>query len=403
MTEPQALDVVFIVLDVDLMLENSPVFQTQGGDQMLALARAGLRVGLLTTSRNSEAFETAVGARLRQAGAWIRLVPHGRLVVNLLRMAFALRAAARRVRLRHAYTRGIWGPVVIAVAFPWSGLPYLYDVRGALADEAGAIGSARWKVWLLRFLERRAARGAAAVTAVSYPLAKQLERDYGRSDVVVVPSCVHVAGMRVGSEAREAARAACGFGREDVVLTYCGGLSAYQKVGAMLDLWERLITVPAVRFLLITSVAPTPGSDSSAPLRLDRFGSRLARLSVPRTDVPRVLSAGDIGFMLRDAHGLNRAASPVKFAEYLAAGLAVVASPEIGDISDLIVDQGLGCLVDPRDLRGGERLVRDFIERFQREPQTIRTRVARLAETRYDWDAYGPSLVGIYTRTQHAA
>ena len=50
--------------------------------------------------------------------------------------------------------------------------------------------------------------------------------------------------------------------------------------------------------------------------------------------------------MLRDYRGLNKAASPVKFPEYLACNLKVVASPGIGDVSDCIIKNDCGILID---------------------------------------------------------
>ncbi|RZM07740.1 MAG: hypothetical protein EOO88_51290 [Pedobacter sp.] len=98
-----------------------------------------------------------------------------------------------------------------------------------------------------------------------------------------------------------------------------------------------------IKFLLLTNEDP-----HSHPVTLNGlaiFGDRLKHISVGRESIPGILKQTDVGFMLRDARSLNNAASPVKFPEYLASGLAVAASPGTGDASNLILSAGLGVLI----------------------------------------------------------
>jgi glycosyltransferase involved in cell wall biosynthesis len=56
-------------------------------------------------------------------------------------------------------------------------------------------------------------------------------------------------------------------------------------------------------------------------------------VSAAHTEVPELLAAADLAVLLRDRSNVNRVASPVKFAEYLAAGVPVVLTEGIGDYS----------------------------------------------------------------------
>ncbi|HEV8442655.1 MAG TPA: hypothetical protein VGQ27_04210, partial [Steroidobacteraceae bacterium] len=58
------LDVLAVFLDVGFLLENSAVFQSQVGGQLVALARLGHAVGLLAVCRDARRFDHAIGARL---------------------------------------------------------------------------------------------------------------------------------------------------------------------------------------------------------------------------------------------------------------------------------------------------------------------------------------------------
>ena len=54
------------------------------------------------------------------------------------------------------------------------------------------------------------------------------------------------------------------------------------------------------------------------------------------------MAAADAAVILRAPDLVNRVSCPVKVGEYLAAGLPLVISPGIGDLSDLVDHHGLG-------------------------------------------------------------
>ena len=69
---------------------------------------------------------------------------------------------------------------------------------------------------------------------------------------------------------------------------------------------------------------------------------------VPYEDMPKYLSAADIGVIVRDRHIVNYVASPIKFAEYLACGLPVLANDSVSQIVEIIQQYGVGVVVsDP--------------------------------------------------------
>jgi glycosyltransferase involved in cell wall biosynthesis len=391
--DARACDVLAIIIDVALTLENSAVFQSQVADQLLALRALGYRVGLLAVSREAQVFEQVVGRRLRDAGVELFLVPDRGFARNLLAMAASLRSVRRLRAIGMAYARGVWGPVVLALGAAWS-VSYVYDVRGALADETKASGRVRLKQHVYAALERWAIRGATRVTAVTRALADVVARAHSINQVEVVPCCVDIAAVTVDPAAACSRRSELGYSATDVVLVYSGGLSHYQQVPAMLALWRRLRDEHDVKFLLLTN--EDPHSVPAVVGDLGDFQGRLRHLSLPRAHVPVTLAAGDIGFMLRDARELNRVASPVKFAEYLAAGLAVVASPGTGDASELIERRQLGTLVDPAQLERDETRVRHLLQALRGEREAMRQRARALAAEHYDWQAHREAFRRLY-------
>jgi hypothetical protein len=164
----------------------------------------------------------------------------------------------------------------------------------------------------------------------------------------------------------------------------------------MLKLWAGFINRPNIRFLLLTNEDP-----QSHPITLkdlDKFGEKLVHLSVPRLDIPQILSLANIGFMLRDSRSLNNAASPVKFPEYLASGLAVAASPGTGDASGLVNEYQVGVLIDPLDLATGSKLINEFLIYLELNGQeNISHKTRMIAKKYYDWYSFKEILLELYS------
>ena len=117
--------------------------------------------------------------------------------------------------------------------------------------------------------------------------------------------------------------------------------------------------------------------------------SRITALSVPRDAVMRYLVACDVSFIIRERRLMNRVASPVKFAEYLAAGLAIVASPEIGDMSTLYFRRARSERWSIRTTWTQQAAaVLKSSSQLPRGRFAIRDRGRALANRRYSWSAY---------------
>lgn len=389
------IDVLALIVDVRLRLDNSAVLQSQVGGQLLALRRLGYAVALIDMTGDRDIFDDVIGTRLRTAGVEISLVPQRGFLLNLLGSARAVRRMRRSHDIRVVYVRGLWGPLVLALANPLGHrLPHVYDVRGSLVDEGAASGTSAIKRWLYARLEGWAIRNAVRVTAVTRPLADSVSRRHGVDSPAVIPCCVDGGDSAAGDGNRGEQRLDAAFGQSPILLAYSGGLSQYQQVPAMLELWRRLLSEPDVRFLLLTN--DDPQTSPAAVGDLADFGDRLRHLSLSRDDVPSILTTADIGFMLRESRELNLVASPVKFPEYLQAGLAVVGSPGIGDASRYIADYDLGVLVDPNALDDATVRIRELLARIREDRNGYRERARAFAASHYDWTAHAETFRLLY-------
>ena len=58
------IDILFVLIDKGLLIENSTVFQSQVGDQLIALKSMGFKVGLITIYKNKKVFDNVIGNKL---------------------------------------------------------------------------------------------------------------------------------------------------------------------------------------------------------------------------------------------------------------------------------------------------------------------------------------------------
>lgn len=81
--------------------------------------------------------------------------------------------------------------------------------------------------------------------------------------------------------------------------------------------------------------------------------------SVSNKDVNDYLNAADLGILLRDNHLMNKVAFPGKLGEYLAAGLPVLTTVGIGEISKIIEKNKMGIVLE--DINSESELVEKFL------------------------------------------
>ena len=393
---PDQIDVLYVIFDVDLTLENAAVFQSQVLDQLLAMHSFGLSVSLIAMYNDPVRFNELIGNKLDDREISFHVLKAKNFVVDFFLMALALREFNKSTK--RAYVRGLWGPLLLKFSNVFNPIHYNYDVRGDLKDEFNAIQSSTWKQKIYLYLEAWGIRNATKITAVTNVLADKVSKDIGK-DVSVIPCCINYNVYEIEAANNIYNRAKLGFRDDDIIFIYSGGLSHYQQVPAMLKLWARFIDRPNIKFLLLTN--DTPHSHPVTLNDLNQFGEKLIHLSVPRSDIPHILSLANIGFMLRDSRSLNKAASPVKFPEYLASGLAVAASPGIGDASDLIITHQLGVLIDPLDLETGANQLNDFLINLVSNCQeNISNKTRIIAKKYYDWSSFKGLLLELYSVNQ---
>jgi len=243
----------------------------------------------------------------------------------------------------HVYTRSLqaFGPGrKLADEFK---AVHVHGARGAVAAEM--LLYPRWsrqRIYypVCRYIENKCISQAERLSAVSEAMKGWIAENFGRNDAVVIPCCIGSVPAQLDLATRATVREQLGFTPSQRVLCYCGGTAVWQKLGEIIKLMAKLTPMmPEVRFLFICKNRP----------EIDRLAglaglpvSHYQVVSGTQAEVGRLMLAADAGIILRENDLVNRVSCPVKVGEYLTAGLPLVISPGIGDLSALVEKNGIG-------------------------------------------------------------
>ncbi len=270
------------------------------------------------------------------------------------------------------------------------GVPLVVEVNAILSEEA-----ARYRTLELQRLaeemEKRVLTAAHAVVAVSARLAEQLiALGVEQSRVHVVPNGVDLASFDA-APSRETCRAALGLNGEFVV-GFAGSLKAWHGVDDLLSAFNELNRRDPNTRLLIVGAGPMESELKNAAAGMGVRDAVIFTGAVPHDRVPYYLRAMDVAvapFKRQD----NFYFSPIKLFEYMASGACVVAS-RLGQISELIEDEGCGLLCrpdDPSDLLDKLQRARKSIELRER----LAARALQVVRRNYTWNHAAEKLSGI--------
>ncbi len=220
---------------------------------------------------------------------------------------------------------------------------FIYDIHGAALAE-GVFGghlvedSAVYRqkqAW-----ERRAVAAADGCFVVSRFFKDWVCREYGADParVWVTPSSTYLPELTELAW-RQARRDELGIGDRPVLL-YSGSMHRWQRAEDLLRLYPQLAALIPDLFLLVLTQETDVAMEHLRELGVDPADHHVRCL--PSSEVQAWMSLGDVGALLRHDHLLNQVASPVKFADYMSAGVPVVISPGVGDCSRLVDESGLG-------------------------------------------------------------
>lgn len=257
-----------------------------------------------------------------------------------------------------------------------AGIPGLLEVNAPLVEEQLRFRSLA-RVAEARAADSRCLAAAGAVLAVSRPLAERLEREAGaRGRVHVVPNGVDIS--RFGRGVAPALPAKAG----EVTIGFVGSLRPWHGVEQLVRAFVRLREEFAPVRLLI--VGDGPMRERLEAASAEHAEAVVMTGAVPPSAVPGLLASMDIAaapYPRMDEFYF----SPLKLYEYMASGVAIVASAA-GQVAEVIEDGGTGLLYEPDDAAG----LHATLGRLIADPglrRRLGSRAREVAGRRHGWDS----------------
>ncbi len=169
---------------------------------------------------------------------------------------------------------------------------------------------------------------------------------YNAANHVVIP-CTLNTGFNAFTFSEEELineRRSMGFNADDVIMVYSGSTAGWQSFSTLGTILGHVLEKGSHLKLLFLA-----GEDENIAGMKMRFPGQVASKWVKHHEVQKVLAACDYGILFRENSVTNQVASPTKFAEYLAAGLPVIISENLGDYSDFVKTKKCGMVIRDSD------------------------------------------------------
>jgi hypothetical protein len=171
--------------------------------------------------------------------------------------------------------------------------------------------------------------------AVSHKLVDYWKREfnYSENQHVVIP-CTLTSVTKTNTTKEEK-------NNDKIKLVYSGSTSGWQSFDKVVELLDDLLLRQEnIEVLFLTKKAP------EIEKLIVRHPERVKRKFVAHNEVQSELEKCDYGILIRDDKVTNQVASPVKFAEYLNAGLHVLISENLGDFSAFVAQHQCGVITE---------------------------------------------------------
>ncbi|MBI3511424.1 MAG: glycosyltransferase [Bacteroidetes bacterium] len=240
------------------------------------------------------------------------------------------------------------GPFAANLALEYRGNEKIcFDARGAYTaelNEYNVVPDEKVKKEI-SLLEKTAVRKCDSRIAVSEKLVEYWKKNFGYNDDehAVIPCTLNNEMQKNNSNEKKTGH---GFANGNIVIAYSGSGAGWQSLRQLDEVLQKMFrNNERLCLLMMTKQIPEE-------LQLKKeFPDRVKHIWVEHTEVNALLSSCDYGWLVREKSVTNEVASPVKFAEYLAAGLKVIISPGLGDYSAFTVENNAGILLHENDMK----------------------------------------------------
>jgi len=274
------------------------------------------------------------------------------------------------------------GAAIGVVAAALLGIPHVYDMHSSLPQQLGNFDYSRSRLLrgIFALFERIVVRRSRVVIVIC-PELDRLVRQVDRSADPILIENAPGAGDLAAAGGGPRVRAEFGLQPGTPLIVYTGTFEAYQGLDLLFDAVRQVLAVrPDARLLL---AGGRPEQVASARAQAEHAGISHAAIFAgerPSTEIPDFLDAANVLVSPR-SRGTN---TPLKIYQYLRAGRVIVATRLLTHTQ--VLDDDVAILTEPAAAPFAEGILRAL--RDPADARAIGERAARLAATKYSYEAY---------------
>ena len=267
----------------------------------------------------------------------------------------------------------------------------IFDPRGLFVEEkisSGVWQMNRFRSRIYRYLENNVLEQADAVISFSPLHRKHLQNAHGEKigeKVMCIPNCVDLDKYEFKGKHRSSHFTG------KINLVYIGGASYWHMVDEMIYFFKYLKKrVPAfLTYLAYEGCHSIAARFAESKLEATDY----CVASVPPEEIPQYLTDADIGIALIKPSLAKKVCAPIKFVEYLAAGLPVVINPGIGETEAIVKRYGVGVIYEREKIQDNIKALLRMLGR-----KDIHSRCRKVIERNYALDVATRGLLDTYQR-----
>jgi len=300
-------------------------------------SRSGLDPFLLLFDRKPEEF-----SRHASTETPFRAVPRA----STIRFYPEIARLSRQHSIAVVHAHNLYSACLALSARPLHKYKVVLDYHGRIPEEYVYLGKGgETSRRALERLERWTIRESDHLIVVSDKLRRYVQERYDTPDekVSVIPCATDARRFKRDATQRTATRSRLGL-EDRFVCTHLGSFFEWYDPELLMAAFRCVRDrVPNAHLLVVTAEAGRVQEFISARISADQ----VTVMTAAHDEVPALLNASDVGFLLLRSSPNIETSSPVKFAEYLNCGVPVVITPGVGDYSDMVREEQLGLVFKP--------------------------------------------------------
>jgi len=244
---------------------------------------------------------------------------------------FNLMVKLIRTEEKHIFSPVVFTTVAGFIASQFYSKKFYFWMQGAIPEESFLRHQSKLRYYILATFEYFALLISYKNIFVSSYMKRYMEKKLHRkfNNSIVVP-CISEFTYN-GSK------------KEKDSFVYIGGMSAWQKIDIMLEMFNKILEWKPHAKLYIATLEGKVASELIQKYIDPKYCKNIELLRIEnRIEIATFLSTKEYGFLIREDIVVNNVSSPIKLAEYLSCGVNVLISCAVKSYAPIIASQGAG-------------------------------------------------------------